>query len=58
MSDEEKLKKQIKDKGAKWTAEETSISKLPLEEQRKRLGLNPTHKELEKARHGKKKECQ
>jgi hypothetical protein len=46
LSDEEKLKKKIRKKGAKWTAEETSFSKLPLEEQRKQLGLLPMDEEL------------
>jgi hypothetical protein len=54
---DEKLKEKIRKKGAKWTAEETSISKLPPEEQRKRLGLLPTDGELKEAekRLGKKK---
>jgi len=33
------IQKAIKAKGAKWVAGETSISKLPLEEKNKRLGL-------------------
>ena len=49
MSNEEKLKEKIRKKGAKWTAEDTSISKLPPEEQRKRLGLLPTDEELKEA---------
>jgi hypothetical protein len=59
LSDEKKLKKEIRKKGAKWTAEETSISKLPPDEQRKRLGLLPTDEELKEAekRLGKKKGC-
>ena len=58
MSDE-KLKEKIRKKGAKWTAEETSVSNLPPEEQRKRLGLLPTGEELKEAekRLGKKKGC-
>jgi len=57
LSDERKLRKKIRRKGAEWTAEETSISKLPPEEQRKRLGLLPTDEELKEAdkRLGKKK---
>lgn len=48
MSEELKETRQaIKKKGAKWRAEETSISELPPEERRKRLGLNPTEEELE-----------
>ena len=58
MSDE-KLKEKIRKKGAKWTAEETSISKLPPEDQRKRLGLLPADEELKEAekRLGKKRGC-
>ena len=40
-------RKEIEKKGAKWRAEETSVSNLPTEERRKRLGLNPTDEELE-----------
>jgi len=40
-------REEIEKKGAKWRAEETSLSKLPPEERRKRLGLNPTDEELE-----------
>jgi hypothetical protein len=59
LSDEEKLKEKIRKKGAKWTVEETSISNLPPEEQRKRLGLLPTDEELKEAekRLGKKRGC-
>jgi len=37
--DLEAIRQAIRDKGAKWQAEETSISKLPLERRLKRVGL-------------------
>ena len=42
------LKEEIIKKGAKWKAGETSISKLPPEEQMKRLCLLPTEDELKR----------
>jgi len=40
MSEElEKIKSEIKRKKAKWTADETEISKLDPEKRRKRLGV-------------------
>ncbi len=35
----EGIREQIRNKGARWTAEETSITKLPVERRLKRLGL-------------------
>ena len=50
MSEElKRTKNEIKKKGAKWKAEETSMSALSPEERRKRLGLNPTDEELAEA---------
>jgi len=43
----ENIRASIKDKGAKWQAAVTSISKLSFEEQKKRLGLIPTSQELQ-----------
>lgn len=46
----EKIRKAIKDKGAKWKAEKTSVSELTIQEKRERLGLILTDEELEKAK--------
>lgn len=40
----EKIKSEIKRKKAKWTADETGISKLDPEKRRKRLGVIPPKK--------------
>jgi hypothetical protein len=45
LSDEEKLNEEIRKKGAKWVAGETSMSRLSPEERAKRLGLNPKPEE-------------
>ena len=45
--DLERTREAIEKKGAKWKAGKTSVSELSSEEQRKRLGLNPTDEELE-----------
>lgn len=41
-----KTKEAIKKKGAKWKADETSMSELTPEEREKRLGLLPSEEEL------------
>lgn len=46
--EQKEIEKAIKEKGAKWKAEKTNVSKLSVEERRKRLGLIPTEEELKK----------
>ena len=46
----EKVRKAIRDKGAKWKAEKTSVSELTAQEKRERLGLILTDEELEDAK--------
>ncbi len=41
----ETLKSAVKDKGAKWTPEETTLTLLSTEEKAQRLGLLPTEME-------------
>ena len=48
--DLKKTKEAIRKKGAKWKAEETSMSELTPEERRKRLGLLPSEDELEESK--------
>ena len=43
----EEIQKKIKEKRLKWKAEKTSISELPSEEKKKRLGLIPIEAEIE-----------
>lgn len=45
--EKKELQEEIEKKGAKWRAEETSMSELSPEEQMRRLGLNPTEEEKE-----------
>jgi len=55
--EKKELQEEIEEKGAKWRAEETSMSELSPEEQMRRLGLNPTEeekRELKKKGHVKK----
>ena len=42
----EEIQKKIKEKKLKWKAEKTSISELPSEEKKKRLGLIPDEEEM------------
>ena len=45
-----RIRKAIGGKRARWSAEETSVSKLPLEQKRKRVGLiKPTAQEFQNA---------
>jgi hypothetical protein len=48
--DLKKTKEAIKEKGANWKADETSMSELTPEERKKRLGLLPSEDELEESR--------
>ena len=48
--DLKKTKEAIRKKGAKWKADETSMSELTPEERGKRLGLLPSEDELEESR--------
>ncbi|UCE36941.1 MAG: peptidase C1 [Thermoplasmata archaeon] len=48
--DEKKLINMIKEKGQSWKAGRTSLSELPFEEQKKRLGLAVKKEDLEKMR--------
>jgi hypothetical protein len=45
MKDKERLQKKIREKGAGWKAEETSMSDLTDDEIRARMGLLPTEDE-------------
>jgi hypothetical protein len=45
---EDEINKEIAKKKYKWKAGKTSLSELPLEEQKKRLGFIPTEEEKEK----------
>ena len=48
--DLKKTKEAIKEKVAKWKADETSMSELTPEESKRRLGLLPSEEELEESR--------
>jgi hypothetical protein len=48
--DLKKTKEAIRKKGAKWKADETSMSELTPEERGKRLGLLPSEDELEESK--------
>ena len=48
--DLKRTKEAIRKRGAKWKAEETSMSELTPEERSRRLGLLPSEKELERSK--------
>lgn len=48
--DLKRTKEAIRKRGAKWKAEETSMSELTPEERSRRLGLLPSEEELERSK--------